>query len=130
MAYKIGILAKKATGGGGSDVTPDAVSWGGQIFNGGPIATTATKTITGINTSINLYYACVYCGDGGNIEYSKNSGAWTLISELSNISISNNDTLAWRCDMAGGGTQIVNINNDSDGDTQIDQIEFYTQYNP
>ena len=124
MAYKIGILAKKATG-GGADVTPDAVSWGGgsPIYGSIPTITSDTKTITGINTSINLYYECVYCGDGGTIEYSKNSGAWTPVSELSNISIANNDTLAWRYSNSGG-VITVDIKNASDGNAVIDQLDF------
>ena len=124
MAFKLGMLAKKG-GGGGFDVTPDSVSWGGggAIVGSAPSVASSNKTITGINTSINLYYECVYCGDGGNIEYSKNSGAWTSISELGTLSIANNDTLAWRY-VNSGGTTIIDIKNASDGNALIDQIEF------
>lgn len=111
--------------GGGGDVTPNAIDWGVPFWDGGSESYVTNQTITGIDTTINLYWECSYCGDGGSIYYSKNNGAWTLISELSNISISNNDTLRWKYVSTPGTSQNIFVKNASDSNALLDTIDFY-----
>jgi hypothetical protein len=106
------------------DVTPSTIDWTDNTDSTLQIPTgNGAQTISGINTSINLYYQCVYCGDGGSIEYKKNAGAWTSISELSTVSVSNGDTLDWRyvpSSFSGGETIVIEIRNASDGNAIVD----------
>lgn len=111
------------SGGGAVDVTPNPTPDWGDYIVGAP-AISATQTIQGINTTINLYYECVFCGDGGNLYYSKNSEAWTIISELATISIVNNDTLAFKFADVSGGILSINIINASDSNAILDTLTF------
>jgi hypothetical protein len=111
-----------AGGGGGGDVTPNAVDWP-DASSPGLTATSTAQTITGINTSINLYWECDYCGDGLTTEYNKNGAGWVSNSEFDNISISNNDTLNWRA-TSSGGFQSIFIKNASDSNALLDTISF------
>lgn len=57
MSYRIGMASKKATGGGGggTDVTPNAVNWRNITYDGITDTTdSAVQQITGINTTITL----------------------------------------------------------------------------
>jgi len=110
-----------AGGGGGGDVTPNAVDWSDESSFSSTTESTA-QTITGINTSINLYFECDYCGDGLGIAYNKNSTGWVDIAEFATISISNNDTLNWRAGPASGGYTSIFIKNASDSNALLDTI--------
>jgi hypothetical protein len=107
-----------------SDVTPNAIDWTDNSDSTIQIPTAnGPQTISGINTSINLYYQCIYCGDGGTMQYKLNAGSWTTIAELATVSVSNGDTLDWRyvpSSYSGGETIIIEIRNASDGDAIID----------
>lgn len=141
-SFKHGIIASsmpKAAAGGGGDVTPNAVDW--DDFNDLCLPNNSTvsgtmsgaKTISGINTSINLYYECSYCGDGGNVYYKKNGGAWTQVAEFENISVSNGDTLDWGygVGLLPGSSISIIIKNASDSNAIIDnQINFQYIYSP
>jgi len=111
-----------ATGGGGGGVTPTPTpNWDDPINF--PNAITINQTIQGISTSINLFYSCVYCGDGGDIYYSLNDGSFVLINENVNFSVNNNDTLKFQYNNNGGfGTKIIDVKNASDGNTILDTI--------
>jgi len=115
---------KIVVSGGGGDVTPNAIDWTDNADSTLQIPTgNGPQTISGISTAINLYYACVYCGDGGSMEYKKNAGAWTSISALSTVSVSNGDTLDWRYvpgSYSGGESIVIEIRNASDGDAIVD----------
>jgi hypothetical protein len=124
-SFKPGILSSnRIRAVASADVTPSAIDWTDNSDSLTEIATgNGAQTISGINTSINLYYQCIYCGDGGGIEYKKNAGAWISISELSTVSVSNGDTLDWRyvpSSFSGGETIIIEIRNSSDSDAIID----------
>ena len=120
MANKIGILAKKtAAGGGGGDVTPTDFGWTDGYFEDVLDVTTNEITVAGINTAINIYYEIVSNADNQSFYYSKNGGSFTLWAELTNLSLSNGDTLRIRAtaNLAQyGGYSIINIKNDIDGD--------------
>lgn len=119
MAYKIGILAKKATGGGGSDVTPTDFGWTDGYFQDTFDVKTNQITIGGIDTTINIYYELVSNPDGQTFYYSKNGGSFTLWADLTNLSLSNGDTLTIQATASFGpfgGTSVIDIKNDSDGD--------------
>ena len=107
-----------------ADVTPNAINWTDNSDSTIQIPTAnGAQTISGISSSINLYYGCIYCGDGGTIQYKKNAGAWTTIAELETVSVSNGDTLDWRyvpSSYSGGETIIIEIRNASDGNAIVD----------
>lgn len=109
-----------------SDVTPNPVNWPDVSVTYPDIPTTINQTISGINVPINLFWSCSYCGDGGesDIQISINNGAWTSIAQNTNFSISNNDTLKFRCDGFGpsGGSIVLDVKNNSDGDTLLDNF--------
>lgn len=106
-----------------SDVTPNPVDWP-DVFSYAPeYPTTINQTITGINVPINLFWSCNYCGDGGTtdkIEYSINDGSWTPISENTNFSVSNNDTLKFRLAVISFTGIVLDIKNNSDNNTLLD----------
>lgn len=114
---------------GGGDVTPNSIDWGVPYWDGSTESLVNNQTITGISSTINLYWECSYCGDGGDIYYSKNSGAWTLISEFTNVSVSNNDTLRWKLNAPPGSAKDIFIKNASDSNALLDTINFYIEMN-
>ena len=118
LAKSICVSAKK---GSAADVTPNAVNWP-DASSGKSTAASVAQTITGINTSINLYFECDYCGDGLAIAYNKNGSGWVDIAEFATISISNNDTLNWRAGPASGGFTSIFIKNASDSNALLDTI--------
>jgi len=130
MASKIGILAKKATGGGGgADVTPTDFGWSYQYFEDVLDVRTNEITIGGIDTTINIFYEIVSNGDGQTFYYSKNGGTFTSWTELTNLSLSNGDTL--RIQVTApiaqyGGYSIITIKNASDGNAVLAfDVQFY-----
>lgn len=109
IGYKIGILAKK---GPGADVTPDPLNNQSVFSETTNTVQSDAQTITGINTAITLYIDYFY-DVPGSIFYIKN-GISTLITDSARgdnftISISNNDTLAFRIE---GGSSIGTVNFD------------------
>lgn len=104
------------------DVTPTPTpNWNDPYSTNSP-PTTINQTIQGISTPINLFWSCVYCGDGGTVEYSINEGAWIAIAPNINFSINNNDTLKFRMVDLDYGTLIADIKNASDGNVILDTI--------
>lgn len=131
--HKIPILAKKTSG----DVTPNAVNWGNGI--GFDSSSTDNKTITGINTAINLRfdYSGNVGGSDGAFYYSKNNGSsWTLIDNSittstessSLVSMSNNETLIFKFDQTTITTVVLSVSvvNTSDGNTVLDTFTLQT----
>jgi hypothetical protein len=120
MASMIAIRAKKATGGGGgSDVTPNAVNWNDVAAPGG---STNTVTITGINTAINLSISWTgYPGTGAFNVY-KNDSETSLLDDGSpfTLSVSNNDEIYFSAFSAAFGSISVTVTNASDGNTVLD----------
>lgn len=107
-----------------NDVTPNPTpNWDDPYDVSGP-PTTINQTIQGISTSINLFWSCNYCGDGGSLEYSINNGTWTAIANNVNFSVNNNDTLKFRMVDIDIGTLIADIKNASDGNVILDTITF------
>lgn len=132
-SFKPGILSsnKIRASAGPADVTPNAVDWSDDttvFWTSGTIVGTfdGAKTISGINTAINIYYECIYCGDGGQIYYKKNGGSWIAVSALENISVSNNDTIDWG--YSGGPETLIQfqVKNASDSNAVLDSfVSFY-----
>lgn len=83
MANKIGILAKKTSGGGGGDVTPNAVDWFGVYYDGfsGSFLYTQ-RQITGITTPITL-----------RAESTTVDGVYVYVSNTANVIVNGDDTL-------------------------------------
>lgn len=107
-----------------NDVTPNPVDWPDVYSIYPAFPTTINQTISGINVVINLFWSCSYCGDGGsnNIQISINDGAWTNISENTNFSVNNNDTLKFRLtdNLVVGGFIRLDVKNNSDGNSLLD----------
>jgi hypothetical protein len=137
MAYKIGVLAKKATGGGGSDVTPNAVNWSDISANNitGQYLLTE-KQITGINQTITLrvqytsglfqlYYTKNYSGDleGFSSETIPSELGLSQINHNGTFTVSNNDEVAFGVELVGAGSSgptTVTVQNADDGYATLD----------
>ena len=133
MANKIGVLAKKATG-GASDVTPNAVNWSNIEYNGteGYLQCTE-KQITGINTSItlNLDYAGTVAYMYGGVfssqqllEGSPIFDPYTYglndIGSGGSITVSNNQWVVFCAFASSNGAETISVKNQSDGSAVID----------
>jgi len=134
MANKIGVLAKK-TSGGASDVTPNAVNWSNVTYTD-PVGYFLTeKQITGINTGITLQ--ATYSGSIGTLYVGVFStqqnyeGVYVLdlygaglndFSSGSTFSVGNNEWVVFGASTFGevGETDLVTITNVSDGNATID----------
>ena len=115
MAHKIGILAKKATGGGGSDVTPNAVTFGDIIGFTSPVNSNLV-TITGIDTTITLK---VSFAAEGTFSYVVNGGTEIDASVQDTFTIQNNNTLIFKHYSSPGGSASYTVINLSDSSTVI-----------
>ena len=147
MAFKVGMLSKKATGGGGSDIIPDAVNWSNVDYNGIVGEYTYTeKQITGINQTItlkvtqsttsflNMYYAVNapingdYSRDAyGDLEartsiFDPSIFGLTTIADGGTFTVNNNDWVCFACDGGSNGTITISIKNNSDGDSTLDSF--------
>lgn len=117
MGSKIGLLAKK---GGSADVTPDPVDWP-NITAVGTSVTTVTRTITGINTTITLQLD--RSATSGPVAYSLNSGPFVNFTSGTTISVSNNDTLAFRSTKVTSAQIVtITVKNNSDNSTILDTV--------
>jgi len=110
MAHKIGILAKKATGGGGSDVTPNAVTFGDIVGFSSPVNSNLV-TITGIDTTITLK---VSFAAEGTFSYVVNGGTEIDASVQDTFTIQNNNTLIFKHYSFPGGSASYTVTNLSD----------------
>lgn len=117
-ASMIAIRAKKSTGGGGSDVIPDAVNWTDVSQNTPPFSVdTNSQTISGINTTIELDITFDF--NDGTLNYIKNTDAPVVFS--SPFTVVNGDTLKFRFQGSGGAVQFnVYNNSDTSGPTLLD----------
>ena len=120
----IAIRAKKSAGGGGGDVTPNAVNWNDVAAPGG---STNTVTITGINTAINLSIS--WTGyDVGAFDVYKNDSVTSLGDEGSpfTLSVSNNDEIYFYAFTATAQSISMTVTNASDGNTVLDTFTMNT----
>lgn len=120
MAHKIGILAKKATGGGGGDVTLNPTpNWADA---GGSPAETGSETMQGIDTAITL--RIVQLGSDGGWEYRKNTDSWIAAVDVNtDVSMSNGDYIKFRnIGTFSGYTTVIEVYNYTDGNTLLDTI--------
>lgn len=131
MANKIGILAKKATGGGG-DVTPNAVNWSNLSYNCILGLFPATeKQITGINTTITLkanyssqyLYAGVFSsqqGVEGTELFDPYSAGLNDLATGGTITVSNNQWVVFAGSAFENAAATITITNESDGGVTLD----------
>lgn len=119
MASMIAIRAKKATGGGGGDVTPNAVNWNDVAAPGG---STNTVTITGINTAIDLSISWTGYPGTGAFDVYKNDSSTSLSDNGSpfTLSVSNNDEIYFYVSGSAVASISVTVTNASDGNTVLD----------
>lgn len=126
MANKIGILAKKATGGGGgSDVTLNPTpNWESAIFD--PYGTTNSEIMQGIDSVITLRVILVYSDNGA--EYQKNSGSWIGLTGIDDISMSNGDSIAFRNNSPQPAlSSQIEVYNYTDNNTLLDTIDIVNE---
>lgn len=118
-AAMIAIRAKKSTGGGGGDVTPNAVDWNDVAAPGG---STNTVTITGINTAIDLSISWTGYPGTGAFDVYKNDSQTSLTDTGSpfTLSVSNNDEIYFYAASVTEQSISVTVTNASDGDTVLD----------
>ncbi|MEP3071503.1 MAG: hypothetical protein ABJQ26_01805, partial [Maricaulis sp.] len=107
--------------GGGSDVVPAALDWTTSTNDNG-VATSSTEAITGIDAPIVLRLT-----EGANSglitsSYRKNGASWVAWSGSVEISVSPDDTLAFRCSHGQSGTVAtsITVKNVSNGDATLD----------
>jgi hypothetical protein len=115
-------VARAAAGGGGADVTPNAVNWN-DVTNG----STNTQTITGISTAINLTIS--FTGySNGSLNVYKNDSETSLADEGSpfTLSVSNNDEIYFSGSANSAQTISVTVTNASDGNTVLDTFTINT----
>ena len=118
-------VARAAAGGGGGDVTPNAVNWNDVAAPGG---STNTQTITGINTAINLTISFTgYYGTGAFNVY-KNASQTSLADEGTpfTLSVSNNDQIYFYGSSVSEQAISVTVTNASDGNTVLDTFTINT----
>lgn len=113
-----GVLAPQAP----SDVTPDAVDFGGVIESGTNPVLSNQVTFTGINTAITVSITLVVNDGYDQFFYIKNSTEVEISSFPVNITISNNDTLQLKALFMAGYGMIVDIINVSDNNTTLDSV--------
>lgn len=76
------LRSKKATGGGGGDVTPNAVNWAGVFYNGNSGSFYCSeRQITGIDTTITL-----------KITSDTADGCWVFVSSSAGSIVSGDDS--------------------------------------
>jgi hypothetical protein len=108
-----------------ADVTPNAVNWGDCVDTVNGIGTNSNQTISGITSSINLYW--VRSGDANiTVSYSKNNGSYTTIAQNTNFSVSNNDTIKWQVQTFSGTAQsgTITVRNASDSNASLDTFNY------
>ena len=136
MAYKIGILAKKATGGGGGgDVTPNAVNWADVFYNGMSGSWLCSeRQITGIDTTITLKITST-TADGCYVFVSNTAGAivsgddstqsdpsflgMTFLDPNDTFTVSNNQYVTFTHSGASFNS-VITVANQSDGAAVLD----------
>lgn len=115
-------VKKPVAGGGGSDVTPNAVNWNDVSGGYGLGLSTNIVTITGIDTAINL--VITWSGnDGGAFNITINGTAFNLEDSGGSprtFSISNNDTIRFGVGGAFSKTISATVTNASNGDAVLD----------
>jgi hypothetical protein len=119
-------------GGGGTDVTPDSMT--GDYSNISSLSTGVGSTedaeVSGIDTTINLYYELSGTSGGGIVTYSYriNSGSWIPLTQGSGntFSVTNLDTVGWRVVTTEFTTQsgTITMKNGSDGDATLDTFTY------
>lgn len=121
MRHFLGLRGSAAFTISTADVTPNAVNWTDVSGTGG--GTTNTQTISGINTTITLSINWTYSGVK-TISYSKNGGAFVDLysgtgGSSATVSVSNNDTIAWKV-IGNGIAATFTIRNNSDSNVTLD----------
>lgn len=108
-----------AASGAMTDVTPNAVNWTDQTASGSGTQTTTTntQTITGINAPIVLTLTYT---NTATWSYIKNGGTPTTFASGATLSVSVNDTLAFRCSNGSTVTSVLTIVNTTDSSTTLD----------
>ena len=136
-SFKHGIIASSrprvVAGGGGSDVTPNAVNWGTISYDNDTAEYTyAEQQITGINQTITLKVQ--YTSPGSTVYYyvSNTSGdivggapflnGMSSIANNGTFTVSNNQYVTFGVDAVCGAFATVTVLNQSDGDVTLDTM--------
>lgn len=140
LASMIGVRAKKsAVGGGGGDVTPNAVNWANVVYQGltGEFGYTE-RQVTGIDTTITLEividdnFTDIYVLVGSSASFGASDGyslsdpgylGFTQKFSGDTFTVSNNQYVAF---MASGSctSTFITIKNQSDGNATLDTFDY------
>lgn len=134
MASMIAIRAKKATGGGGgSDVTPNAVNWSDMTYNDGTGEIGfSSKQITGINADITLGASAI---SNGGLYYKISDTEVTQVTSLTGYTaissgggntaaVSNNKWVTFAYAGTANATTVT-IRNVTDGNAVLDTFQVF-----
>lgn len=109
-----------------ADVTPNAVNWGdcNDLISGS--GSNSNQTISGITSSINLYWVRTTGGTNITVYYIKNNGSAVAIAENTNFSVSNNDTIRWTVQTNSTTAQVgtIAVRNASDSNATLDTFNY------
>ena len=109
-----------APGGGGSDVTPNAINWADAFSSGGAVSTSAT--IGGIDTTITLSVSWSTVSGSPENYYQLNGGTTVLMdTNPKTFPVVNGDVILFTL-VAGGGPSEADftVRNSSDGSVILD----------
>ena len=135
LAHTICVYAKKASGGGGGENTPNAVNWVDMIqvsSKTGNQNKYSAQQITGISTSITLqtvfsntalttlWYKVQSTSTVPANTSMPTSNGYTNISHNGTVSVSNNEYLVFAVTYGYNGTSTITVKNNSDGDATLD----------
>ena len=134
-------IKKPVAGGGGADVTPNAVNWADIYFDGGAGEWYYTeKQITGINQTITLkvqyislfgselYYfvsnspAAIIPGGGGIDGVAPTNLGMNIIANNGTFTVSNNEYVTFGANVVCGENTTITVKNQSDGDSTMDTM--------
>jgi hypothetical protein len=133
---------QSVSGGGGSDITPDAVNWADVFVSDGTTFNYSQRQITGITSSITIkvqytptfsatlyYYVSNTSGDivsgDGSLGNLPASYGMTSIANNGTFTVSNNQYVTFGVTVACGEFCTVTVKNQSDGDATLDTFNAY-----
>ena len=126
MTILKGAMMALQTAAAADDVTPNAVNWGDCNDIVGGSGSNSNQTISGITSSINLYWERTTGGTDITVYYIKNNGSAVEIDENTNFSVSNNDTIKWTVQTNSSTLQAgtIAVHNASDSNATLDTFNY------
>jgi hypothetical protein len=123
------VIQSEGVGGGGSDVTPDAINFN-NIVAFASFGTTNTVTISGIDAPITLRATWTASGTPILGYWYVNGALVSIGTSPRDVTVTNGATVYFRAYMTdeGASTGTVTVTNQSDGGATLDTFTFYIEY--